>query len=419
MKAFHFALLFAAACTASDRNDCPDNRCRTIQVAISGDDSADGVTVPVKTLKRAIELASTDTVRNAILVDAGEYSVDNGETYPYTVPPGVTITGAPGTMLVGNAATMGLSIETGALENLELRDFSTAIQVAHHASLANITVRTSKVGIVTTGTAQVTAAGLALYGTERCSHVGVRTLEKSQVTLDRLSAVDIIAIDEQEQSTISMTGATITANLPCMLMLASGRSLTVTDTSLSGGNAMSFNSPELDVTLQRTRIVGDPDARPAVGGKIHQFHMMGGYIRGAQVGAALLGGEYQLSNVEISGNSDRGVYVEGQPGAPSSVVMRDCLITNNGDGVYVGANANGNFGTPDNPGHNTFRYNAYAGLSLNADSNVTMAVGNTWMPHIQEADERGTYPTPRHFVDTPVEFPRNFSIVNDRANLQL
>src|SRR5262245_9243883 len=65
----------------------------TVQVSTTGDDGSDGIARPVKTLKRAFALAVADGRITQISLDSGTYSAANGESFPYTVPANLKVTG--------------------------------------------------------------------------------------------------------------------------------------------------------------------------------------------------------------------------------------------------------------------------------------------------------------------------------------
>src|ERR1043165_8393591 len=93
--------------------DAPDPG-STLRVSPSGADANDGLRAPVKTLKRAIAIAGTNTEIKGIVLGAGRYAATSGETFPYLVPAAVTITGeAEGVaVLVGDNAQDGLVVDT-------------------------------------------------------------------------------------------------------------------------------------------------------------------------------------------------------------------------------------------------------------------------------------------------------------------
>jgi hypothetical protein len=94
----------------------------TIHVSTTGDDTSDGLTHPVKTLKHAIGLAAADSQIKNIALTPGRYSTENGETFPYGVPANLAIVGPAGggAILVGTKIEPGLMIDVVNLQDLEL-----------------------------------------------------------------------------------------------------------------------------------------------------------------------------------------------------------------------------------------------------------------------------------------------------------
>lgn len=378
-----------------------------IDVAVTGDDSADGDTAPVKTLKHALELANADNARKTINLGAGTYDAANGESFPYTLPVGVKIVGEAGTILAGTTAQTGLIVDSGTLQNLEFHDFMTAVHITGTATLTTTTVATSRVGVLADGAANLTVTGLAVTGSDACTGVGLHALGTSQVTVNALVAANTLSIVEGDQAVVSIANGNITGNANCTLIDVAGKSLTLTDTQLSGpsgqqpptGPAVAIHlggaSNGLDVTLSNTTIAGVTliDAnKGAITGSARAFHMTNGAIRNnAGLGAVFMGGSYTFTGVELMANSGRTAIYVGNDAEPAALAMRNCSITNNGSGVQVAKGARGDFGTILQPGNNTFQSNQGVGLLIDDDSSAVTAVGNIWRPNVQGADGDGKY----------------------------
>ena len=94
-------LLVVAACGFPRPDDVGDDASRAsdgsasggvaVHVSPSGDDSNDGLMLPVKTLKHAVGLAAANSQITQVALASGTYAMSSGETFPYTVPPGVTL----------------------------------------------------------------------------------------------------------------------------------------------------------------------------------------------------------------------------------------------------------------------------------------------------------------------------------------
>jgi len=89
------------------------------------------------------------------------------------------------------------------------------------------------------------------------------------------------------------------------------------------------------------------------------------------------------------------------------------MVTGNGHGVDVFDSADADLGTIADPGNNVFQMNTELGLSVDGSAGATLieAVGNTWNPRIQEANDAGRYPTPETItVPVPYVAGNNFTV---------
>ena len=104
-----------AAPQATDAPTGDDAPTRTgtmiVEVSTTGNDANDGISQPVKTLKRGLGIALANGQIATVSVAAGRYDAANGETFPYTVPGGITIDGPAGggAILAGSGSEPGLS----------------------------------------------------------------------------------------------------------------------------------------------------------------------------------------------------------------------------------------------------------------------------------------------------------------------
>src|ERR1041385_4207447 len=130
------ALVTVMACgsTKSGNPDAGDGT--TLQVATTGDDANNGITKPLRTLRRAIELADTDPTITAIQIAAGRYDAAHAETFPYLVPPNLTIFGPAGggAILAGTGIEPGLVVANGTLRDLEMESLMVAIDATATAT---------------------------------------------------------------------------------------------------------------------------------------------------------------------------------------------------------------------------------------------------------------------------------------------
>lgn len=438
--AFHCAIAsvgLVVGCTVANPKYCPDKKCpdagaqpvdgsmpdpkTTIRVSLGGNDAADGLSSPVKTLKRAISIATSNGAIKTIRLETGKYSAANGETYPYTVPAGITILGDPGTVLAGTNNEIGFVVETGSLTNLEFNDFTTAIHTKGTATLDSVVVRTSKVGVLADGSAKVTAKGLTFTGDAKCTTVGVLAAGTAQVIVETFSSADVLSVDHRDQAVVSISKGTITSKgSGCdPLVKASGKSLTLGDTVISGGSNGIYqygSNGILEITLLNT-IIADSEGY-AIRGDGHVLRMTGGEIR--TTGVTLTGGTSSFTNVGIKGSPVHAVLVNPGP-EPARTTLRGCTILRNTLGVMVFTGAI-DFGTAADPGNNTFRENPYFNLVVGGiDSSEILsvtAVGNSWNAGRQGANSEGKYGP--QLIQGPVTRVdgNNFAILNG-SSIQL
>lgn len=379
---------------------------RVLRVSVTGDDAADGMAAPVKTLKHAIELAMVNGAITTISLDAGRYGAANGETFPYTVPAGVTIRGAPGAVVAGTTAEDGLIVETGALDSLELADFVTAVHAKGTVTLTRLVVKASQTGVLADGTAMVKASDVTVSGTAACTNVAFSAKGTSQITIDTLTTADVHALVSGDDAAVSIAKANITGNPACLLFGVRGKSLALADSMLTGGLVAIFLGGavnKLDVTLTNTTIADTADT--AMSGRARDFHMTGGEVRNSgRSGADFAGGMYTFTNVGIKGHPTYGLYVKNRvdPAMAATLVLRGCSVTSNGSGIKLYLGANGDFGTVADPGKNTFRGNAHAGMEIEVGHKVT-AVGNTWNLNQQGSDAQGKYVNGQQVLPGPIE----------------
>jgi hypothetical protein len=181
------------------------------------------------------------------------------------------------------------------------------------------------------------------------------------------------------------------------MLITTGRSFALSDSLLDNGNYGVRILPSvssLEVMISNTiirNIKGDAlGGQVPVGGAI-SFHMRGGEIsNNASNGAQLTEGTWQFTDVRIHQNTGLAIYLQD-----GEVIMRGCRIIGNGHGINVFDNGRADLGTSASPGNNEIRDNASVGLSADGNFGATLieAVGNTWKPRVQGADDNGKYPT--------------------------
>ncbi len=91
--------------------------------------------------------------------------------------------------------------------------------------------------------------------------------------------------------------------------------------------------------------------------------------------------------ITISGNTVNG---------PSLLTMRDCAVAGHtSNGIELFDYTNADLGTTASPGNNVLTSNFPVGLFIAGPAGPTRihAVGNTWVPNVQDTDAQGHYPT--------------------------
>ena len=110
----------------------------------------------------------------------------------------------------------------------------------------------------------------------------------------------------------------------------------------------------------------------------------------------------------IRQNPGLALYV--QDGA---LIMRGCTVTGNGGGIDIYDNGRADLGTEASAGNNVLQSTTSVALSLDGTLGATLvtAVGNTWNPGKQGADENGRYGTIATIsVPVPVVGGNNYAL---------
>jgi hypothetical protein len=111
-------------------------------------------------------------------------------------------------------------------------------------------------------------------------------------------------------------------------------------------------------------------------------------------------GTWSFRNVVIHQNRDLAFYLQS-----ADLIMRDCQMTDNGEGIDVFQGSTADLGTAASPGGNVFQRNKAASVFAESPALVN-AVGNTWTPNTQGADGDGKYAITAT-VSGPITAPDN------------
>ena len=198
--------------------DAPDPPGTAVHVSPTGDDANDGFAMPVKTLKHAIGLAAANSDIIHIVLASGRYSSATGETFPYTVPPNVIVIGPAGggATLAGTKAEPGMSVNGSGLQDVDLADFTTAITATGTATLKNVRVLTSAVGVQGETAANLTANNLEIAGAVGACATGIVLNGSAQLVVMMFTARNLgKTLNANDQSRVSVGNANITCDSSC------------------------------------------------------------------------------------------------------------------------------------------------------------------------------------------------------------
>jgi hypothetical protein len=366
-----------------------------IHVSPSGDDSNDGLMSPIKTLKHAIGLAAANTQVSQIVLVTGTYSMSSGETFPYTIPPNVTLVGPAGggATLVGGKTGPGMTVGVGGLQDIDLQDFGTAITVIGVATFKNIRVLTSAIAVQAETTADLTVSNLDITGAASACATGIVLNGNATLTIStfstRLLGTSFVANDH---SMASLTNMNATGDPSCannILRIPSDGKFMVSHVLIDGGGSgIRVNSPSgsapTQVVLENVTVRNVNSDALVVGNAT--VRMMGGELSHTSgTDFEVIGGNCTMTDVSIL-NSGMAFYTQN-----ATLTMRGCMISNNTVGGDLSGGTVVDLGTTMNPGKNVIN-NVGLGLLVEGGNGTQLVqlVGNTWKP-VQGADANGKY----------------------------
>ena len=372
-----------------------------LHVAPTGDDANDGLVLPVKTLKHAIGLAAANAKITSIVLASGRYATAGGETFPYSVPASLTIVGPAGggAILAGSMTEQGMVVDGGALKDLELEDFTTAISAIGPATLTGLQVRTNMVALHAEATAPLNIDNLDISGSVATCATGIVLTGSTSLVAATLVTRNLgTTLDARDQSSIDVSKASIVGDRGCtqaVMPITSSGTFTISDSTLDGGHdgiSLSPKAGALQATI-RDSVLRNFKRDAVIGGSSNgssvSLQMTGtGLLNNGQGGAELFAGTWSLTNVTAKQNAAFGIYLED-----GDLVMRGCTVTENDNGVSLLFPSRVDLGTIDNLGNNILQNNTYVGLYYDSSRIQVDAIGNTWNPSVQGADIFGRYST--------------------------
>ncbi|MGH8369934.1 MAG: DUF1565 domain-containing protein [Gammaproteobacteria bacterium] len=422
------SLVFAPACgfprpkdlgddatsTPSDDAGIPMLPGTSAHASPSGDDANDGIANPVRTIRRAIAVASVNANITTIVLDPGRYGADTGEAFPYTVPEGLTIAGwsSGDVLLAGSGSETAFMLGSGTLQHLVFANFAVAVSATGMAHLNGVRVQSTKIAIDALGVAALRLENVDFTGIDiteigggmlDCS-TGIKLRDSASLTATGLTTRGLrTGIDAADLSTVSVSGANISQDNKCegtALAVNTSTPVTVSQSQITGGLAgMVFHnvpSSPAQATVTNTKFLNMPSP---LGGPAVMFKMIGGEISGSSnEGLSTTGGNWSFTNVSIRNNVLPGIYAQGssQGGIISFtyLTMRGCTITGNQTGgISLLDSVIVDLGTDLDPGNNTIQGNSGIGIFFAGTIPQQInAVGNTWNANTQGADPNGRYP---------------------------
>jgi hypothetical protein len=391
---------------AKDAIDAPEQPGTVVHVSNTGDDSNDGLIMPVKTLKHAIGIAAANSQITKIVLASGHYATATGETFPYTVPANVTIIGPAGGggILTGSNTEPGMIVDAGTLQDLELEDFAVAITATGMARATNVHIRTNMLAVRAETTARLTVNNLDITGTVAACATGIELNGAAEFSATTLSTRNLgTALNAKDQSAVNIVGGSITGDRGCtqtVMMVTTNKPFMLSDSIFDGGaDGLSFSprSSTLQVTIVNTimrNLKNDALGGGVQFGGLVTFNMSGGEVSNNGRGAVeSFGGNWSFTNVTMTQNLVFGIYFQGLLPAPGTLTMRGCTVSGSPDAIYLFDEAAADLGTAVSPGNNTFQSALGVGLDIDGSTQPRIdAVGNTWRA-VQGADPQGRYPS--------------------------
>jgi hypothetical protein len=384
--------------------DAPDDPRFLLHVSPTGDDANDGIALPVKTLKHALGIAAANKQITKIVLASGRYSGASGETFPYTVPGGVTVAGPAGggAILAGSKTEPALTVDAGTLDALELEDFAVAIVATGVARVSNVRIRSSAVAVRAETAAELTVDNLDVTGTVAACASGIVLNGAADLTVTTLATRNLSSsLDAKDQSTVHLTGANVAGDPGCMTQggparyVMSGnttKTVVLRDSLVDGGSfGLTFGNAQVTITNTIVRNMKFDGVDPGSGG----WQMIGGEVSNNGVGLEGGNPNNSFTNVTFAGT---GLVIYWFGTGSSKLVLRGCTL---GGLIQLENAAVADLGTTTSPGNNTFRPSQGVGLEIIGGGAPVDAVGNTWKPSAQGADAQGHY-APGTSVQGPI-----------------
>ncbi len=403
---------------------------------------------PFRTLSRALSSAMRG---QTVYLSSGTYDVGHGEVFPLQVPDGVRVEAvtAGDALVLGDGALRGLRFSgSGAVRGVRIRGFRYALlahtgeQVIEVAELGDAgcaamlsgdarmvlddcEIADSRSAFDVSDSAELVVSGGEIrdLGPD-CEHdtgLGVAS-GMATVRFDGVDAHDVagpLTLRDTSRAVIEQSVLERVGDSDCgfasAFVVHGAAALhverTTTTHPLGGGvhvggdfAVVDIEASLIDVATRGIYVTGQ--ALVTVMGTT--LSTAQGEPLSAGVEVRNSGADVALENTRIDGAFYKGIFV-----ASGSVKVRDTRIGHAAFGVYVGGGSV-DLGTLTDPGGNTVQTIAETALHVAPATSagvVVQAVGNTWLPSVQGADESGYYapgdlsgpagyaiPAPRNFM---------------------
>jgi Protein of unknown function (DUF1565)/Right handed beta helix region len=402
----------------------------TIRVSSAGSDASDGAIAPVRTLGRAIDIATEFPAVTAIFLDAGRYGAETGEVFPYAVRAGLTVAGPfdASAALVGSGTGTGIILTGGEIRNLDLESHAVAVIARGPGAISNVHVRASGVAVHQETTGELSLSRVEITGRGGACEKGIELVGDAVLTATDLTTRDLgVSLELSDRSTATLAKVTATGDRACrnnMIRVRSSGMFSLSDSILqqsSLGVTLSGDSAPLRASLANVTIRNI--AGGAIGGSEAIVQITGGELSGnSGGGVGASGGRWTLTDVVITGSAASGISLLGmRDQEPVMMVVRGCTITDHRQGISISDFADIDLGTETSPGNNIIQSNEGVGVHVTPSEGEReiSAIGNTWRPRLQGADIDGRYT--RGTRRGPIDFVpgNNFAIVSGLWSLKL
>jgi len=452
------ALAFlAGACSKSDTppsapsESAPGVVSRIYVNPASGSDGNPGTdAAPLKTINKALSLAQAG---QRVDLQAGTYDAASGQTYPDTIPTGVTVEAVSAglAVLVGGSGDVAFAA-TGndTTRYLALRGFRSVLQTASgiHVELSmsvdNIIGDafdlSSNAQVVMTGCtltnsgvasmtdiARLTLNATAISGQPNSEYIILVKAATLLMNGSSMSDAKTTGVDMRDVSVATLIGCSISkvsyqgAGGSSSVDMSGSSSLTLRSTNVSGayGPVVLMRDPGTSVTVRSCNFSGNGTGSgyPELWQEAGNLDIDSSYIYGAtSSGFVFQGGSLSIRNTTVQSMSEAGISAANG----TSLILRNTTISSCKWGILLnGPGGSADLGSASSPGGNTFTNNSICGIRVSYSGGLTvLAVGNVWVPNMEGANANGQYASALVTGPVNVASPTNYTIDSNGGKIQ-